>query len=107
MRAKNILEKAEKELGYIFNAIPLAEISKYSLEFSSYDINLLQVLLRFEEAINLTLQQAKPHHLANYAYELATIFSGFYVHSPKLLEEKNNDILQVRLALVGLTEQTL
>jgi arginyl-tRNA synthetase len=53
------------------------------------------------------LQSHKPHHLAMYAYELATTFSSFYVHTPKLLEEWDADLKAIRLSLVDQTVKTI
>jgi arginyl-tRNA synthetase len=107
VRAKNILDKAKQELQHTPSFEMLQKIPQENSLLSEYDRELLQTLLRMKEVIELTLKQAKPHHLANYSYELATNFSSFYVHTPKLLEEKNQTLLQIRLALVMLTWQTL
>jgi arginyl-tRNA synthetase len=49
----------------------------------------------------------KPHHLALYAYDLAVGFNSFYVHTPKILEESDENLKQLRLALVSQTAATL
>jgi arginyl-tRNA synthetase len=49
----------------------------------------------------------KPHHLALYAYDLAVGFNSFYVHTPKILEESNENLKEFRLALVTKTARTL
>jgi arginyl-tRNA synthetase len=49
----------------------------------------------------------KPHHLALCAYDLAVGFNSFYVHTPKILEETDEDLKQFRLALVSRTAVTL
>jgi arginyl-tRNA synthetase len=49
----------------------------------------------------------KPHHLALYAYSLAVEFNSFYVHTPKILEEKDENLRSFRLALVAQTAKTL
>jgi arginyl-tRNA synthetase len=49
----------------------------------------------------------KPHHLALYAYDLAVGFNSFYVHTPKILEESDENMKEFRLALVSQTVATL
>jgi arginyl-tRNA synthetase len=49
----------------------------------------------------------KPHHLALYAYDLAVGFNSFYVHTPKILEEKDEDLRDFRLSLVAKTASSL
>ena len=77
------------------------------LTLSVYDKALIQVLSRFEEALDMTARTYKPHHLALYAYDLAWEFNSFYVHTPKILEEENKNLKQFRLALVEKTAKTL
>ena len=77
------------------------------LTLSVYDKALMQVLSRFEEALDMTARTYKPHHLALYAYDLAWEFNSFYVHTPKILEEENQNLKQFRLALVEKTAKTL
>jgi arginyl-tRNA synthetase len=49
----------------------------------------------------------KPHHLALYAYDLAVVFNSFYVHTPKILEEKDENLRDFRLALVERSADTI
>ena len=77
------------------------------LTLSSYDKTLIQVLSRFEEALDMTARTYKPHHLALYAYDLAWEFNSFYVHTPKILEENDQNLKAFRLALVEKTVKTL
>lgn len=59
------------------------------------------------DAVDTTAKTYKPHHLALYTYSLATAFNGFYVHTPKIREEENQQIKDFRLALVRQTAETL
>jgi arginyl-tRNA synthetase len=77
------------------------------LTLSAYDKALIQVLSRFEEALDMTARTYKPHHLALYAYDLAWEFNSFYVHTPKILEENDQNLKAFRLALVEKTTKTL
>lgn len=57
--------------------------------------------------IDTVAKTYKPHHLALYAYDVAVEFNSFYVHTPKILEEKNAELKAFRLALVAKTAETL
>lgn len=62
-------------------------------------------LLRFGEAVAAVLDDFRPNLLANYLYELATIFHGFYEACPVLKSEGSERAL--RLTLCALTARTL
>lgn len=78
-----------------------------NLSFSSYDTALIQKNAEFEKKILETLKKYKPHIIAQYAYELATVFNSFYVHTPKIVEEVHQDLKIFRLLLVQKTAHTL
>ncbi len=98
VRAKNILGKSGQDV-----TLP----TSFSCNLSPFDKNLILLLAKKEEVIDSMLQSHKPHHLAMYAYELATTFSSFYVHTPKLLEEWDADLKAIRLSLVHQTVTTM
>ena len=72
----------------------------YDLPLTNYDKSLIQTLARMCDAIDNTAKTYKPHHLALYCYDLAVSFNSFYVHTPKILEETEQDLKDFRLALV-------
>ena len=78
-----------------------------NLELSHSDKSLIQTLARFEEAVDTVAKTYKPHHLALYAYDLAVEFNSFYVHTPKILEETDEQLKSFRLGLVRKTADTL
>ncbi len=84
---------------------------KYSidseLELSPFDKKLIAKNAEFEKKIADSLAKYKPHILANYAYELAVEFNSFYVNTPKVLEEKNENLKNFRVALILKTAKTL
>jgi arginyl-tRNA synthetase len=98
VRAKNILGKSDQDFTLPVN---------FSGKLSPFDKHLILLLAKKEEVIDNMLQSHKPHHLAMYAYELATTFSSFYVHTPKLLEEWDADLKAIRLSLVDQTVKTI
>lgn len=74
---------------------------------TEYDRSLFLKLMGFDPAVESVIEKLKPHTLANYAYELATSFSAFYVHTPKLIEESDTDLRSFRLGLVEKTAEAL
>ncbi len=82
-------------------------ITNYELRITNYDKSLIQSLALFSNAVDTTAKTYKPHHIALYAYSLAVTFNGFYVHTPKILEEENITLRDFRLTLVEKTTETL
>jgi arginyl-tRNA synthetase len=78
-----------------------------SIKLSQSDKSLIQILSRFEWVVDTVAKTYKPHHLALYAYDLAVGFNSFYVHTPKILEESDENLKEFRLALVSRTAATL
>lgn len=62
-------------------------------------------LLKFEDVLNSTADTSYPHYLANYLYQIATLFSRFYEACPILKADKN--VRASRLQLTRLTGLTL
>lgn len=77
------------------------------IELSQYDKSLIKKLLEFEGKVGETASKYKPHILAQYCYELASEFNSFYVHTPKILEESNEDLKNLRLNMIEKFAQTL
>jgi arginyl-tRNA synthetase len=48
----------------------------------------------------------KPYYLANYLYELSTLFNDFYEKVP-VIKEEDKDIRNFRLTLVEATKKVL
>ena len=84
-----------------------AEINSSGFKLSIYDKELIQTLARIEQAIENTAKTYKPHHLALYCYDLAVNFNSFYVHTPKIIDEDDQDLKNFRLTLVGQTAKQL
>ena len=78
-----------------------------NLELSANDKLLIAKIREFPKKVNETLAKYKPHILANYAYDVAVAFNSFYVHTPKILEEKNKNLKFFRLHLVAKTAEIL
>ncbi len=63
-------------------------------------------LVRFGESLDEVLVDYKLNLLANYLFELAQTFSGFFENCP-VLKNENEDLKQSRLQLCDLTARTL
>ena len=62
-------------------------------------------LLKFEDVLQSVAETSFPHYLANYLYQLATLFSRFYEACPIL--KAQGDVRDSRLKLAQLTGETL
>lgn len=69
------------------------------------ELQLLEEMARFPQEVALTALTRAPHHLARYAYELATAFHTFYNECYVIVEEKKQR--EARLCLVLATKQVL
>lgn len=95
VRAKKIVSSAD-----------ISDINSVA-NLSSFDKDLIAKLSEFENKILDTANRYKPHILANYAYELAVECNSFYVHTPKILEEMDQNLKNFRLKLLQKTAETL
>jgi len=93
VRAKKILEKSE-------------ESSFGNLKFSEpEEFELIKKISNFPEVVENAALKYKPHLLANYSYELASLFSKFYEKCPVL--QADEPLKNSRLALVWAFMQTM
>ena len=97
VRAKNIIDKA--------GVIGIFKPEKLIL--SEYDRACLRRLSFFDKAVLDSATKYKPHIIATYCYELASEFNAFYVHTPKILEEQDENLKNFRLALIEKVSETL
>jgi len=69
------------------------------------EMDLLRVLARFPEVLDLVANTLQPHHLPYYSQELATVFHAFYKQCRVLTEDQ--PMTQARLRLVLATKAVL
>ena len=74
---------------------------------SEYDTTLIRTLAMMDEKIMDSANKYKPHTLALYCYDLAVCFNSFYVHTPKILEESDINLKNLRLTLCRLVSEKL
>lgn len=95
VRANSILKKA--------GALPAAGAFDYALH--ALEVELIDLLTRFPATVQSAADEYKPLHMANYVYELAKTFHGFYHEAPVLAAEPG--IRQARLRLTAAVRQTV
>ena len=100
------LQNAYVRIRSIFRKLDCAFTIPAGLVFSDpAELTLAKKLLQFGEIVPLTLEDFRPNLLANYLYELANTFHGFYEACPVLKSE--GAVRDSRLALCDLTARTL
>jgi len=121
---KDILFTWEDALNFEGNAIPFIQyaharacsiLSKINIPKYTFDpkllshiseIMLIKQLARFPLIVDDACHYCKPHILANYLYETASVFNQFYRDCP-VLSEENTDTRSSRLTLVVATKIVL
>ena len=97
VRANSILKKAGGE-------VPAA--AHFDHELTSHEIQLIDKISRFPDAVQQAAREYRPLVIAAYAYELANTFHSFY-HAVPVLQAESEAVRQARLRLVAAARQTL
>ena len=63
--------------------------------------------MQFEETLQQVFDDAYPHVLCNYVYDLASAFMAFYEHCPILKDDVELEVRTSRLHLAGITAITI
>ena len=95
VRIRSIFRKADN---------PVPQIDKFRLSEAA-EVGLAKKLCQFAEVVPLVLNDFRPNFLANYLFELANGFHGFYEACPVLKSEE--PARSSRLALCDLTGRVL
>jgi arginyl-tRNA synthetase len=96
VRANSILKKA--------GSVPAGGSFTYPLDPS--EVMLIDLISRFPGIVQQAALDYKPLHVANYVYELAKAFHGFY-HQVPVLQTEAEAVRQARLRLVAAARQAL
>jgi arginyl-tRNA synthetase len=96
VRANSILRKSDG----------LPEQAGFDYEMTSHEVQLIDLLSRFPDTVQLAAQEYKPLQMANYAYQLASAFHSFY-HVVPVLQSEDPMVRAARLRLVAAARQTL
>lgn len=97
-RVRSIFRKAGVEPDSLSGTIVLIEPQEKALALK---------LMQFGEAVEQVAQEAMPHLLCNYLYDLASLFMGFYEACPILKDGIPENIKNSRLLLSHQVAQTL
>jgi arginyl-tRNA synthetase len=96
VRAASILKKASR----------IPETAAFDHELNSHELELIELLSRFPEAVQRAAEEYRPLIVANYTYDLATSFHSFY-HAVPVLQADQVQVRAARLRLVAAVKQTL
>ena len=97
VRAKSILKKA--------NAQNLANAS-FDYELTKNEIELIEQISRFPNAVQQAANEYRPLVMAAYAYDLANAFHSFY-HAVPVTQTEDEKTRNARLQLVAASKQTI
>jgi arginyl-tRNA synthetase len=96
VRANSILRKAGS----------LPEQADFHYELARHEIDLINQIARFPEAVEMAVKEYRPLLIATYVYDLASTFHSFY-HVVPVLQAESDAMRSGRLRLVAATRQTL
>ncbi len=68
---------------------------------------LVVMLLRFEDVLERAAEDASPHLITTYLYELVTLFMRFYEQNPILKDGVEKEVKMSRLLIADLTAKTI
>ncbi|MFO7678025.1 MAG: arginine--tRNA ligase [Thermoplasmatota archaeon] len=121
---KDMIFKWEEALNFEGNAAPfiqyaharscsiLSKVKETKKEFDpcllvhNTEISLIKQLARYPLILKESHQSYKPHIMANYVYETASLFNQFYRDCP-VIPEKNDMVRKTRITLVDATRIVL
>jgi arginyl-tRNA synthetase len=101
VRANSILKKSKVE-GQMSELGPAA----FDFELTRHEIELIEQVSRFPNAVQQAANEYRPLVMAAYAYDLANAFHSFY-HAVPVLQNENAEIKNARLRLVAAAKQTI
>jgi len=100
VRANSILKKANVQTFEGFNVAP------FDYELTKHEIELIEQISRFPNAVQQAANEYRPLVMAAYAYDLANAFHSFY-HAVPVLQSEDKDVRNARLQLVAAAKQTI
>lgn len=100
VRANSILKKAN------IQTFEHSNILTFGYELSKHEIELIEQISRFPNAVQQAANEYRPLVMAAYTYDLANAFHSFY-HAVPVLQNEDENIKNARLRLVAAAKQTL
>jgi arginyl-tRNA synthetase len=101
VRANSILKKSKVESQKSDH-----RPSTFDYELTKHEIELIELISRFPQAVEQAANEYRPLVMAAYAYDLANTFHSFY-HAVNVLQTENEHIKNARLKLVLVAKQTI
>ena len=101
VRANSILKKAG-DAGYKLQVTGYA----FDYELTKHEIELIEQISRFPNAVQQAANEYRPLVMAQYAYDLANAFHSFY-HAVPVLQSEDGNVRNARLGLVAAAKQTI
>ncbi|HEY5728796.1 MAG TPA: arginine--tRNA ligase [Anaerolineales bacterium] len=99
VRANSILKKANVQHTDL-------QPATFDFELTKHEIELIEQISRFPNAVRQAANEYRPLVMAQYAYDLANAFHSFY-HAVPVLQSKDENIRNARLGLVAAAKQTI
>jgi len=97
VRANSILKKA---------GIVDIQPAGFDFELTKHEIELIEQISKFPNAVQQAANEYRPLVMAAYAYDLANAFHSFY-HAVPVLQSDDENIKNARLRLVAAAKQTI
>jgi len=97
VRANSILRKA---------GTGLVDGTSFNYELTKHEIELIEQLSRFPQAVQQAAEEYRPLVMAAYAYELANTFHSFY-HAVNVMQTEDEETRKARLRLVSAAKQVI
>ncbi len=98
VRANSILKKANAPSGL--------QPATFEYELTQNEIELIEQISRFPNAVQQAANEYRPLVMAAYAYDLANAFHSFY-HAVPVLQSEDENIRNARLRLVAAAKQVI
>jgi arginyl-tRNA synthetase len=107
VRATSILKKANVQISDPSTGSGQAlKPESFNFELSKHEIELIEQISRFPNAVQQAANEYRPLVMAAYAYDLANAFHSFY-HAVPVLQSENEEMKNARLRLVAAAKQTI
>ena len=96
VRANSILKKSKE----------IKDTPSFDYELTKHEIELIEQISRFPNAVQQAANEYRPLVMAAYAYDLANAFHSFY-HAVPVLQSEDMNIRNARLRLVSASKQVI
>ena len=106
VRANSILKKAGWEGTQRDKYTSKQGNAAFDYELDKHEIELIEQISRFPNAVQQAANEYRPLVMAQYAYDLATAFHSFY-HAVQVLQTGDVMMKNARLGLVAAAKQTI